>query len=249
VIGDRPAAPPAEPDATHSPKPLRDLIADSIREQVITGAIKPGRRIREDEIAQDHGVSRVPVREALQKLESEGYLTLTRYRGATVTMPSAERALQAREVRRGLEVMAARLAARARGGPAAAQLVRLVERGSRAVDERRYKAIPELVSRFHELVAVASGTPEIVQILALYRGKVDWMFSVDLEDRAEGSWDDHAAILEAILAGDEELAGRRMDEHTSKDEDACRRHVHQEGTAAPAAGRRARSTRTSTGGR
>jgi DNA-binding GntR family transcriptional regulator len=233
---DHPEAPDTDQDErpTHSPKPLRDLIADTIRKQVITGAIKPGRRIREDEIAEDHGVSRVPVREALQKLEAEGYLTLTPYRGATVSVPSPQRALNAMEVRRALEIMAARLAARARGGPAAAQLVKLVERGSRAVANRRYKQIPDLVSQFHELVAVGSGNPEIVEMLALYRGKVDWMFSMDLEHRAEGEWDDHAEILEAILAGDEELAGRRMDEHTRKDEDACRHHRPEQAPAGQA---------------
>lgn len=200
-------------------KPLRDVIADAVREQIVLGYIKPGRRLREDEIAQDHGVSRVPVREALQKLEAEGYLALTPFRGATVRVPSQDAILQAMQVRRALEVMAASLAARVRGGTVARQLVKLVEQGNRAVARRRYQRVPELVSRFHELVATASGNKELMDLLALYRGKVEWMFSVDLDKRAEQEWSDHSAISEAILSGDEARAANLMGTHVAKDEE------------------------------
>ncbi|HEY3736082.1 MAG TPA: GntR family transcriptional regulator [Jatrophihabitans sp.] len=226
-----------------SPDLLRDVIADDIRTRIVSGLIKPGRRIREDEVAADHGVSRVPVREALQKLEAEGFLTLTPYRGATVSVPSPELALRAMEVRRALEVMAARLAARVRGGASASQLEKVMEKGNRAVAAKRFSQIPELVTQFHELVAVASGNPEIVELLALYRGKVDWMFSHDLEHRAEGEWDDHAAILDAILDGNEDRAGDRMDGHVLKDETAARQAMR-----AGAAEDAARTCSTKNGG-
>lgn len=204
---------------------LRDVIADDIRNRIVKGRVQPGQRIREDEedeIADDHGVSRVPVREALQKLQTEGYVTLTPYRGARVLVPSTEAALHAMEIRRALEVMAARLAARARGGVHNGDLARVVELGGAAIATGELGSIPELATLFHETVAKASNNPEIVELLALYRGRVAWMFSHDLEHRAEDAWQDHIAVFQAILDGDEQQAGDLMDAHIRKDEDTVR---------------------------
>src|SRR6266850_4913596 len=100
-------------------KPLRDQIADALRAEIVSGQLEPGTRMREERIASSQGVSRVPVREALQRLEREGYLVLTPRRGATVASPSPQRALEVMEVRRALEVLAVRRAAVARGGDVA----------------------------------------------------------------------------------------------------------------------------------
>src|SRR3977135_4353949 len=100
-------------------RPLRDVVADGLRAQIVSGALAPGTRIREERIAIEHGVSRVPGREAVQRLEQEGFLVLTPRRSATVATPSARRVLELMEIRTNLEVLAARLAARRGGGPQA----------------------------------------------------------------------------------------------------------------------------------
>src|SRR5438132_168615 len=106
---------------------LRDVITDRLREQIVTGALPAGTRILEERLAEEQGVSRVPVREALQRLEREGYLVLQPRRGATVASPSPSRALELMVVRRQLEALAARLAANRRGGDLAGELQRLVD--------------------------------------------------------------------------------------------------------------------------
>jgi DNA-binding GntR family transcriptional regulator len=199
-------------------KPLRDVIADDLREQIIRGALRPGQRIREDEVAEVHGVSRVPAREAVQRLANEGYLELVPFRGAVVVSPSPVRSLELMQVRRALESMAARLAAERRGGQVAKELTRLVRRGNRAAKSHAHRALPELINQFHDLVAVASGNEELIELLGQVRDKVRWMFEVDLPERSEDSWTDHAHILEAILAGAAEDAAQRMDVHVAKDE-------------------------------
>jgi DNA-binding GntR family transcriptional regulator len=206
-------------------KPLRDEIADALRADIIAGRLEPGSRLREEHIAGAQGVSRVPVREALQRLEREGYLVLTPRRGATVARPSPERALQVMEVRRALEVLAVRKAARARGGAVAGELERIVDRGFAAIERRRLASIPPLIDRFHELVAVASGNGELVVQLDELRRRVRWLFEVDVEHRSPGSWADHRAILDAIVAGDARTAARLMDRHVEKDEEVYRRLV------------------------
>ncbi len=68
--------------------PRRDVIANQLREAIISGRFKAGERLIEDALAEEHGVSRVPVREALRRLETEGFVVLTPYRGATVSTGS-----------------------------------------------------------------------------------------------------------------------------------------------------------------
>ena len=103
--------------------PPRDVIADALRVRIMSGELKPGERLREDAVAEEYGVSRVPVREALRRLESEGFVSLTPYRGATVSQTSRQDSLELMQVRRALETMAARLAAQNRGGPVAGDLL------------------------------------------------------------------------------------------------------------------------------
>jgi DNA-binding FadR family transcriptional regulator len=67
-----------------SSDPRRDVIANQLREAIISGRFKAGERLIEDALAEEHGVSRVPVREALRRLETEGFVVLTPYRSATV---------------------------------------------------------------------------------------------------------------------------------------------------------------------
>jgi len=203
-------------------KPMRDQIADRLRSQILQGELPPGSRIREERLAEEQGVSRVPVREALQRLEGEGYLVLTPRRGATVATPSRERAVEVMEVRRALENLAVRQAAAARGGSVAKELAAVVDRGFVAIERRRHREIPDLIDRFHHLIAVASGNSELVALLEQLRTRVRWMFEVDVEHRSEGSWNDHREVLDAVLAGDEERAVALMDAHVARDEQLYR---------------------------
>jgi DNA-binding GntR family transcriptional regulator len=202
---------------------LRDNIADTLRARIVSGALPAGTRIREERIAEDHGVSRIPVREALQRLEQEGYLVLTPRRGATVASRSPVRALELMAIRRELESFAARLAAKNRGGEVARDLRELVDKGSAAVARRRHAELPSLIDRFHELVAMASGNGELIDLLAQFRSRVRWMFEVDVEQRQPGAWVEHAEILDAILDGDADRASALMDAHVYKDEQDFRR--------------------------
>ncbi|MCU1675900.1 MAG: transcriptional regulator, GntR family [Frankiales bacterium] len=203
-------------------RPLRDVVAEALREGIETGRLQPGTRIREEQLAEDFGVSRVPVREALQALGREGYLVLAPRRGATVATPSPAAALGVMEIRRALEVLAARRAAAVRGGACAKELRRVLSDGARAVRSGKHGELPGLVDRFHALVADASGNVELIDMLANLRARVRWMFAVDLDKRSEVSWEDHAQICNAILAGDTSLAAELMDVHVERDEQLYR---------------------------
>ncbi len=95
-------------------QPLRSLVSDELRRLVVTGELPPGSRIVEDRLAERLGVSRNPVREALQALAAEGFVEILPRRGAVVAQITPEQAEDLFDVRTALEPLAARLAARRR---------------------------------------------------------------------------------------------------------------------------------------
>ena len=209
-------------------RPLRDVVADALRTAILTGDLQPGTRVPEEQLASDKGVSRVPVREALQMLAAEGFVVLSPRRGATVASPGAEKALELMEIRRSLELLAVRRAAEARGGKQASDLTRVVRQAERAVTAGQLNKLPSLVDEFHGLLTAASGNEELVDVLANLRLRVSWMFSVDLDTRSVAAWDEHAAILSCVLEGDREGAERLMDVHVRHDEMLLRAKVAEQ---------------------
>jgi DNA-binding GntR family transcriptional regulator len=189
-----------------------DAIAAHLREEILSGRRVGGERLVEETIAKGFGVSRVPVREALAQLEAEGFVTTVRYRGATVSTTLHKDNRELLEVRHGLEVLAAQLAARNRGGSVADELARVVERarecgGGPPADRSGARS-------FHDLIAIASGNDQLREMLAGVNRRVEW----GLGDDPDATVHDHAALASAILGGAPVQAGFLMDEHLRRDE-------------------------------
>ena len=89
-------------------QPLRRAVYDEVQRRIVDGRLQQGQRIFEDQLAQELDVSRNPVREALQALQSEGFVELEPRRGARVAVITAERANELFELREALEGMVAR---------------------------------------------------------------------------------------------------------------------------------------------
>ncbi len=204
--------------APDRPDTRSDVIAEALRDAIIDGRLKQGERLREDAVAKEHGVSRVPVREALRRLESEGFVTLTPHKGASVSHTQRSATIELMQVRRGLEVLAARLAAERRGGDFADELMVAVEQGQEAGREGRVDELPALIMSFHDLVAQASGNEQLVVMLRRVLDRIKWGFELDIEKRIDSAWLDHSMIATAILGGAPLQAGMLMDEHIIKDE-------------------------------
>lgn len=215
-----------------SERPLRNDIADELRGRIISGEYQPGSRIREEVIAAEFDVSRVPVREALQVLEQQRFLVLRPRRGAIVASPTATGAAELMAIRAELEAMAGRLAASRLGGHTLADLERCVAEGEAAVAAGALEDVPESAERFHDLVAVSSGNSELAEVLRSVRSRVNWMFELEVEERAAGSWADHRAIVDAIATGDEQAVDRLMRQHVLEDRAAYERLVSSDGGVA-----------------
>jgi DNA-binding GntR family transcriptional regulator len=200
-------------------QPLREVVARDIRRKIMAGELAPGDRLREQALATEYGVSRVPAREALHVLAQEGFVDTVPRRGATVAFPSAQRTRQLMVIRENLEVLAAGLAARRRGGDQGEELTEVLELGTRATATGDYAALPELIARFHDAVGIASGNDELAKMTRSLRMQVRWVFEMQLEERSGQSWKHHQEIAEAILAGDQERAESSMHADVTRDAD------------------------------
>jgi DNA-binding GntR family transcriptional regulator len=183
-----------------------DSVAHELREEILAGRLSPGERLVEDAIAKRYGVSRVPVREALSRLQSEGFVTIVRYRGATVSETLVQDSRELLQIRRGLEILAAQLAAKNRGGAVAGEL-------AAAAEEHNHDGHTSGRS-LHELVAAASGNRQLEEMLAGVNRRVQW----GLGHNPHASISDHRVLALAIINGSVAGAGYLMDEHLQRDE-------------------------------
>lgn len=181
-----------------------DSIAHALREDILAGRLSPGERLVEEAIAKRYGVSRVPVREALTRLQSEGFVSIVRYRGAAVSETLIQDSRELLQIRRGLEILAAQLAAQNRGGNVADKLAAIADNNPSDHDG----------TPFHDLVATASGNRQLVEMLAHVNRRVQW----GLGHNPDASLTDHRVLALAIVNGAVVQAGYLMDEHLQRDE-------------------------------
>lgn len=215
------------PGTTH--RPLRALVGDEVRRLIITGELAPGSRLVEDRLAEQLGVSRNPVREALQVLAGEGFVEVLPRRGAVVAQVTAEHAGDLFDIRMALEPLAARLAARRASPAALASLEGVLARSREATDQGELDVLAECNSAFHQLVVEASGNAYLALLMAPMARRIQWVFRTSAADRAPHSWQEHEGLLHALQAGDEEHAAALAAAHVAAARRSFQRHVEQAG--------------------
>ena len=205
------------------PGPLRDRVYEALLELITTRALQPGQHLVESELAGHLGVSRQPVREALQRLNTEGWVDLRPAQGAFVHEPTEEEADQLLTVRTLLEAEAARLAAVNAGKAGIAVLEELCAEGERAVDADDVDAAVAMNARFHAKVMELAGNAVLAELAAQVDRRVRWYYTPVARQRGLTSWIEHRTLIDAITARDELRAGLLMREHTEH----TRRSYHE----------------------
>lgn len=201
-------------------RPLNEVVADAIRAGIITGRYRPGDRLGEERLAAEYEVSRNPIREAIRRLESEGFVRVLPNRGATVGHLSDEQARELLQVRSALETLIVRLAAERRDAGRLAELRAIVAEGRAAAGAGRFEVLSAMNGRFHAELAAASGNATLAEMMAQLRDKIAWIYASEIERRATDSWAEHAELVAAIERGDVEGAGELMARHISNAEHA-----------------------------
>jgi DNA-binding GntR family transcriptional regulator len=192
---------------------LREVVADEMRAMIMRGELRPGERIFEDRIAEQLGVSRNPVREAIRVLEASGLVQVRPRRGAHVTDFDLDDLRKLLELRSLLEAYAAELAARKRDPDALAELDRCVREGRDAAARHDHVAAADHHRDFHLAIERASGNRHLSSVVAPLRDQTELVFAVLLDERGPMGWDDHDAIRQAIAAGDPDEAMARTRQH------------------------------------
>ena len=217
------AAPRRKPVATRrararAPKDARPVrlgqsVADRLRAAILAGTYKPGERLIEDRLSAEFAVSRVPVREAIRTLTAEGLVVPTASRGARVAETTGAFARELVEVRALLEGMNARLAARHRDPATLTALRKVLARGNAAAADGTPAELAALNGEFHELLAVAGSNRVLRDVMRSLRERTNLVFRRNTVERAREDWREHAQILSAVVAGDDELAALLATRH------------------------------------
>jgi DNA-binding GntR family transcriptional regulator len=216
------------------PVPLRQSVYEALVELVVGGGLKPGQHLVESELARQLGVSRQPVREALHRLEAEGWIDLRPSQGAFVHVPTDKEVDQLLDVRELLEGATARLAARAATSEAVAALRETWQQGVDAVESGDVARTVAANNDFHAAVAGVAGNTVLAQLSEIVGRRVRWYYRQVAPTRGHESWAEHAELLAAIEAGDEDLAAALARTHTERTRSA---YHGPDGPAAAAAGR------------
>src|SRR5215207_1611863 len=183
--------------------PARSLAARvyaDLKRDIITCQLRPGQQVLEQQLAERYGVSKTPIREALNILRQEGYVEVVPRRAYVVTPVSVLDVQHIYHVRLLLEPSAAELAAQRVTGEQLAELRRLAaRRPSGSLSDRLV-----LNRAFHMAVAEASGNPTLVGFVSKLLEQVERVFhlGLNLGSASESEPDHHAALVDAMMKGD-----------------------------------------------
>lgn len=196
-------------------KPLRELVCENLRQAIINGVFSPGERLMEIQLAEEMGVSRTPVREAIRKLELEGFVVMIPRRGTYVADISIKDINEVYEIRTALDILAAGLAAERINDEELEMMQRLLVEIGQHIDEGNIDKIIETDSAFHDILYQASRNERLVNIISNLREQITGLRgrSMMYPGRLTDTLEEHRAIVESIAQRDVEKAQMAVREH------------------------------------
>lgn len=196
-------------------KPLRDVVFENLRTAILEGNLKAGQRLMEVQLAEQLGVSRTPIREAIRKLELEGLVVMLPRKGAYVANMSFKDLIDVLEIRASLEGLAASLATERLREEDIAELERVAKEFETSVREANIDNVLKKDIEFHEKIFLMANNKKLYQLITslweqVHRFRVTYVSNYDA---SLSLVDEHNRILEAIKSGDCELAKKYATEH------------------------------------
>lgn len=219
-----PAAASTRPPGEGRPPRRRfhaEVVYAALRSQILDGSLRVGQRLVEERLAEEFNTSRTPVREALRRLEGDGYLRRGRGGSLQPALPDIESMSGLYDVRAVIEELAVRRATQ-QGDRQTLTALRDGWGGIREAEQRGHLRLgPDFVhtdERFHLRIAAATGNPELTRILADLNSRIRTLRILDFttSDRIATTIAEHLEIVETILLGDVEAAAAFMRTHVQR---------------------------------
>lgn len=183
-------------------KPLRELVYEHIRQAITDRTFAPGERLMEIQLADEMGVSRTPVREAIRKLELEGLVVMIPRRGTYVADLSIKDINEVYEIRTSLDILAAGLAAERISDEELEELQRLLVIIGKSIEEGDMTSIVEADTAFHDILYKASRNGRLCQIISNLREQITGIRGTSMRypGRLKDTQEEHRQLVEAIAS-------------------------------------------------
>ncbi|MEW2306311.1 GntR family transcriptional regulator [Streptomyces sp. NPDC006655] len=207
---------------------VRERVLATLRQDIIEGRLAPGDRLVERELAERFGVSRVPVREAIRALVTEGFVLFESARRTVVRRLTPTDVKELFELREALEVYAAGLAASRATPQALAELRELLDQAATATDSDDAETITDVNTRFHDRILGLAGNSLLISVMEPVDGRLRWL------TRRNEEWPqlltEHRALYDAIASGDPDRARTVALAHVRANHRSTVRHLFGEET-------------------
>lgn len=187
----------------------------ALKEDIFSGAIKPGEELIESKIAQNLGISRTPLREALNKLQAEGLVDTIPNKGCIVKGLDIREIIEITQMREALEGMVARLACEKIKQEDVEELAACFPSFEGKLDEKDYQTSYEAGIKLHAFLMQQANNRLISQQLDFIRMQIKRtvQLSTEIPGRFEKAHKEHGEIIKALLVKDPDLAEKKMREH------------------------------------
>ncbi len=189
-------------------KSLVTTIVESVEEKILSGALKPGERIIEQELCEELGVSRSPVREALIVLENQGFLVRQARKGVRVAMVTQKEAVDAYRIRANLESLATYLAVKNNKAGLVEKLKRINEKLEQASSQKKAKKYFRLNKQFHQTLIANCENDQLIQMLSVFDKKTARYRKevLSIPGQIEASLKRHEKLIRSLENGNAEDA-------------------------------------------
>lgn len=199
-------------------KYLRDHIFEELQQAIYNGTLKSGEKLTEKRIAEELGVSRTPVREALYRLASSGLIKMIPHRGFIVSRWSLKEIEDVLELRKVLEVFAVKLAIEHIQPKDIVEFEELIIQMKEAVSNKDNIKASSLNTLFHDKIVALSNNVALLEAIEPIKSKIYHfrIISIYSDRRLEESFNEHKDILDAVINKDTNLAQELVEQHIKK---------------------------------
>jgi DNA-binding GntR family transcriptional regulator len=209
------------------PKTKNVAVYRRLRQNILKGKLKPGQKLVMADLAKGFGLSETPVREAIRRLESDGYVQFTPHMGAIVTGIDEGQLVEIYLIRSELEALAARLA-----GPHITErdieyLIKKNQEMELATEQEKYESLGALNKDFHLRIYKAAPFPRLYKMICdLWETFERWpsVFSY-VPERSRASVEEHKQIIRALQTKDQELADQLIKKQKGRTKEALQKYI------------------------